>query len=375
VENDAVLVTGGAGFIGSHLVDRLVGEGRVVVVLDSLEPQVHRGSSGFRNAGARYIEGSIHDRDALGLALDGVGAVVHLAAQVGVGQSMYEMSRYVGDNTLGTVSLLEELAKRTKQVRTLVVASSMSIYGEGQYRCDACDNDDAEVIRHLESLRARDWEPVCRHCSGAVRPIATRESKRLSCESVYAITKRDQEELALVFGRAYGIRAVALRFFNVFGPRQSLSNPYTGVAAIFSSRLLNGQAPEVFEDGLQTRDFIHVSDIAQAIQLALSDDAVGDVALNVGTGVPTSVLTVAQVLGEELGVDIEPKVVNRFRQGDVRHCFADATRAREVLGFQAAVGFREGMHELVGWIREGTPEAVDLTERATDELAERGLVL
>jgi dTDP-L-rhamnose 4-epimerase len=375
VENDSVLVTGGAGFIGSHLVDRLIGEGRTVVVLDSLEPQVHRGSPGFRNAGARYIEGSIHDRDALGVALDGVGAVVHLAAQVGVGQSMYEMSRYVGDNTLGTVSLLEELAKRTKQVRALVVASSMSIYGEGQYRCDACDNDDAEVIRHLESLRARDWEPVCRRCSGAVRPSATRESKRLSCESVYAITKRDQEELALVFGRAYGIRAVALRFFNVFGPRQSLSNPYTGVAAIFSSRLLNGHAPEVFEDGLQTRDFIHVSDIARAIQLALSQDDVGDVALNVGTGVATSVLTVAQVLGEELGVDIEPKIVNRFRQGDVRHCFADGTRARDELGFQAAVGFREGMRELVGWIREGTPEAVDLTERATDELAERGLVL
>ena len=375
MENDAVLVTGGAGFIGSHLVDRLVGEGRAVVVLDSLEPQVHRGSSGFRNANARYIEGSIHDRDALGGALDGVGAVVHLAAQVGVGQSMYEMSRYVGDNTLGTVSVLEELAKRTKQVRTLVVASSMSIYGEGQYRCDACDDDDAEVIRHLRSLRTRDWEPVCRRCSGSVHPLATRESKRLNCESVYAITKRDQEELALVFGRAYGIRAVALRFFNVFGPRQSLSNPYTGVAAIFSSRLLNGQAPEIFEDGLQTRDFIHVSDIARAIQLALSNDDVGDVALNVGTGLATSVLTVAQVLREELGVDVEPKIVNRFRQGDIRHCFADGRRANDVLGFQAAVGFREGMRELVGWIQEGTPEAVDLTELATDELAERGLVL
>jgi dTDP-L-rhamnose 4-epimerase len=255
------------------------------------------------------------------------------------------------------------------------VASSMSIYGEGQYRCDACDTDDPEVVRTLESLRAREWEPVCRRCSGPVRPLPTRESKRLSCESVYAITKRDQEELSLVFGRAYGVRAVALRFFNVYGPRQSLSNPYTGVAAIFSSRLLNEHAPEIFEDGLQTRDFIHVSDIARAISLALSNPQVGDVALNVGTGVATSVLDVAHVLAGELGVEIEPKIVSRFRHGDVRHCFADPARAWDVLGFEARVGFREGMRELVGWIRKGSPAAVDLTERAAEELTERGLVL
>lgn len=370
-----VLVTGGAGFIGSHLVDRLVDQGRAVTVIDSLEPQVHRGSRGFRNAGARYFEGSIHDRDALRQVLDGAGAVVHLAAQVGVGQSMYEMSRYVGDNTLGTVALLEELARRKDQIRALVVASSMSIYGEGQYRCDVCHTDDARVVRSLESLRAKEWEAVCNTCGGPVRPLPTRESKRLNCESVYAITKRDQEELSLVFGRAYGVRAVALRFFNVYGPRQSLSNPYTGVAAIFSSRLLNGQAPEVFEDGLQTRDFIHVSDIAEAIHLALSSDGVGDVALNIGTGVATSVLDVAGVLADELGVEIGPRIINRFRHGDVRHCFADVTQARDLLGFEARVGFREGMRELASWIREGSPAAVDLTERATDELAERGLVL
>ncbi len=373
--NDTVLVTGGAGFIGSHLVDRLVDEGRAVVVIDSLEPQVHRGSQGFRNPGGRYLEGSIHDREALGRVLDGVGAVVHLAAQVGVGQSIYEMSRYVGDNTLGTVTLLEEVARRKDQIGTLVVASSMSIYGEGQYRCNVCDTDDAEVVRTLESLRAREWEPVCRRCSSPVRPLPTRETKRLKCESVYAITKRDQEELCLVFGRAYGIRVVALRFFNVYGPRQSLSNPYTGVAAIFSSRLLNGQPPEVFEDGLQSRDFIHVSDVAQAIYLALSNPEVGDVALNVGTGLATSVLDVAHVLAEELGVEIGSKIINRFRHGDVRHCSADPTQARALLGFEARVGFQEGMGELAGWIREASPAAVDLTQRAVEELAERGLVL
>lgn len=375
MRNDTVLVTGGAGFIGSHLVDRLVEEGRSVAVLDSLEPQVHQGSRGYRNPGARYVEGSVLDRDSLGRVLDGVSGVVHLAAQVGVGQSMYEMSRYVGDNTLGTVSLLEELARRRDTIEGLVVASSMSIYGEGQYRCDACGIDDAEVVRTLESLAARQWEPVCARCGGPVRSLPTGESKRLRSESVYAITKRDQEELSLVFGRAYGVRTVALRFFNVYGPRQSLSNPYTGVAAIFSSRLLNGQAAEVFEDGVQSRDFIHVSDIAEAIHLALLRHDVGDVALNVGTGVATSVLDVAGVLAEELRVDIAPQIVGRFRHGDIRHCYADPSRAKDVLGFEARVPFREGMRELASWIKETSPPAVDLTERATEELAQRGLVL
>ena len=202
-----VLVTGGAGFIGSHLVDRLIEEGRAVTVLDSLEPQVHSASKPYRNPAARYLEGSILDEASLSRALDGAGAVVHLAAQVGVGQSMYEMSRYVRDNTLGTVALIEEIARRKGQIGALVVASSMSIYGEGQYRCDACGTDDAEVVRPLEALRARVWEPVCARCGGRVHPLPTRESKRLKCESVYAITKRDQEELALVFGRAYGVRS------------------------------------------------------------------------------------------------------------------------------------------------------------------------
>lgn len=375
MESDTVLVTGGAGFIGSHLVDRLVERGRSVVVIDSLEPQVHGGSRGYRNPGARYVEGSILDREALGHALEGAGEVVHLAAQVGVGQSMYEMSRYVGDNTLGTVALLEEMARRRDQIRSLVVASSMSIYGEGQYRCDTCGTDDAVVVRTLEALRSREWEPVCESCGGPVIAVPTRESKRIRCESVYAITKRDQEELSLVFGRAYGVRTVALRFFNVYGPRQSLSNPYTGVAAIFSSRLLGGRAPEVFEDGLQTRDFIHVSDIAEAIHLALTRQAVGDVALNVGTGVATSVLDVAHILGEELGVDVAPQIVGRFRHGDIRHCYADPSRASDGLGFQARVPFRDGMRELAAWIKESSPPAVDLTERAAEELAERGLVL
>jgi dTDP-L-rhamnose 4-epimerase len=375
VSDELVLVTGGAGFIGSHLVDRLIQDGRPVRVLDSLESQVHGTSAGHRNPEAEYLEGSVLDAGLVHRALDGVGGVVHLAAQVGVGQSMYEMSRYVRDNTLGTVVLLETMAKRGSAVSTLVVASSMSIYGEGQYRCDVDDLDDAEVVRTAEALQGREWEPVCSRCGSTVRPVPTTESKRLHSDSIYAITKRDQEELVLVYGRAYGVRAVALRFFNVYGPRQSLSNPYTGVAAIFSSRLMNGQRPSIYEDGLQSRDFIHVSDIAEAIRLALDTHSVGDLALNVGTGVATTVLDVGTVLAEELRVDLSPEIVNRFRKGDIRHCYADPSAATGRLGFTAKVRFRDGMRELVRWIADESPPALDRTEQAAEELARRGLVL
>jgi dTDP-L-rhamnose 4-epimerase len=375
VSDELVLVTGGAGFIGSHLVDRLIQDGRPVRVLDSLESQVHGTSAGHRNPEAEYLEGSVLDSGLVHRALDGAGGVVHLAAQVGVGQSMYEMSRYVRDNTLGTVVLLETLAERGNAVSSLVVASSMSIYGEGQYRCDVDDLDDAEVVRTAEALQGREWEPVCSRCGSTVHPVPTAESKRLHSDSIYAITKRDQEELVLVYGRAYGVRAVALRFFNVYGPRQSLSNPYTGVAAIFSSRLMNGQRPSIYEDGLQSRDFIHVSDIAEAIRLALDTHSVGDLALNVGTGVATSVLDVGTVLAEELGIDLSPEIVNRFRKGDIRHCYADPSAAAGRLGFTAKVRFRDGMRELVRWIADESPPALDRTDQAAEELARRGLVL
>jgi dTDP-L-rhamnose 4-epimerase len=369
-----VLITGGAGFIGSHLVDRLVAEGREVRVLDSIEPQVHGDAPGHRNDGAEYLEGTVLEADHVDRALEGVDSVVHLAAQVGVGQSMYEMARYVEENCLGTAALLERIAEQG-QVGTLLVASSMSIYGEGQYACESCGDDDVEVGRTLEDLEARRWEPRCVRCGGEVGPVPTTERKRLEPDSIYATSKRDQEELVLVFGRSHGIRSIALRLFNVYGPRQSLSNPYTGVAAIFSSRLLSGNRPTVYEDGLQSRDFVHVSDIARAFQLALDNDEVSDVALNVGTGRSTTVLDVAEVLASELGVEIEPEVVNKFRHGDVRHCWSDISAIREALGYEPSVEFREGMRELVGWIREDSPEFEDRTEAAAGELEQHGLVL
>jgi dTDP-L-rhamnose 4-epimerase len=370
-----VLVTGGAGFIGSHTVDRLVAKGRRVRVLDSIEPQVHLDRHRFRNPEAEYQESSVTDADAVERSLEGVSSVVHLAAQVGVGQSMYDMVRYVRDNTLGTAVLLDSLVRRRDQISELIAASSMSIYGEGAYVCEACGANPATVRRSIEDLKARRWDPVCTACNRVARPIPTPETKLLESDSVYAVTKKAQEELCLVFGRAYGVRVVALRFFNVYGPRQSLSNPYTGVAAIFSSRLLNGQRPLLFEDGYQSRDFVHVSDVVRGIELSLETKTADNVALNIGTGRPTEVRQVAEIIAEELTVDLKPEILERFRHGDIRHCFADISEAQWLLGFRPQVDFREGMKELVAWIRDESPTAIDKTEASTRELQKRGLVL
>jgi dTDP-L-rhamnose 4-epimerase len=335
---------------------------------------VHQAGEGIRNAGAEYVDGSVLDARVVDRCLEGVASVVHLAAQVGVGQSAYEIYRYVHENCTGTAVLLERMAEVRDRISGLVVASSMSIYGEGRYWCDRCDHD-GDVIRTREQLEARDWEPVCVKCGSRPRPLPTPESKRLVSDSIYATTKRDQEELCLLFGRASGVRTIALRLFNVYGPRQSLSNPYTGVAAIFASRLLNGNPPTVYEDGLQSRDFVHVSDIAQAFQLALDRSDVGDVALNVGTGNQVTVLDVAAALSRGLGVEIEPEIVNRFRQGDIRHCFADIGEIRDHLGYEPQVAFEDGMAELAGWLKETAPEAEDRTAAAAGELESRGLIV
>jgi dTDP-L-rhamnose 4-epimerase len=370
-----VLVTGGAGFIGSHLVDRLVADGHEVRVLDSIEPQVHGDSGGHRNEGASYIEGSVLDRELVGKALDGIDAVAHLAAQVGVGQSMYEMARYVHENCTGTGVLLEEMAHRRDRIQSYVVASSMSIYGEGGYACEGCGRDDVSVTRAQDDLIAGMWEPRCVRCGTPARAVPTTEDKRLESSSIYATTKRDQEDLSLVFGRAYSVRTVALRFFNAYGPRQSLSNPYTGVAAIFAGRLLNRRPPPVFEDGLQSRDFVHVSDVVECVVRSLRADDVGDVAINVGTGAASSVLDVAGALSAELGLDIAPEISGRFRQGDIRHCFADIGRARSLLGYEPSVTFAQGMSELVHWIEKEQPSAEDRIHKSTVELEARGLIV
>ena len=369
-----VLVTGGAGFIGSHLVEALLARGAVVRVLDSLEPQVHGpGATRARYlpAGVELIHASVCDPAAVDRALAGVASVVHLAAQVGVGQSMYAIVPYVDENVRGTAVLLDRIVNGGHAVRRLVVASSMSIYGEGRYRCPT-HGPVAPRPRPLAQLQARDWEVHCPACGAVTAPAPCDEDKPIVPTSVYAVTKRDQEELCLCVGRAYGIGTVALRLFNVYGPRQALSNPYTGVGAIFSSRLLNGQAPLVFEDGRQSRDFTHVSDIVEAFCLAVERHDVADVAVNVGTGVATSVAGLAEAIGRTLGVSLAPEIVGRFREGDIRHCVADVSRIRAALGFAARVPLAKGLEDLAAWTRRERPD--DRVAQARDELERKGLI-
>jgi len=368
-----ILVTGGAGFIGSHLCDALLGLGHRVRVLDALVPQVHGDIDRpqYLSAEAEFIRGDICDESALDRALEDIDVVYHEAAEVGVGQSMYEMQRYVRANTFGTSVLLERLVERRDRVRKMIVASSMSIYGEGAYTC-AEHGRAHPKLRPAEQLADRRWEVECPQCGAQLAAAPTDEDKPLFPTSVYAITKQDQEQLFLSVGRAYHIPAVALRYFNVYGTRQALSNPYTGVCAIFSSRLLNGERPVIFEDGGQSRDFTHVSDIVQANLLALATDRADFEAVNVGTGRPTSVAEVSRLLAAGLGKDIEPEFVGKYREGDIRHCVADIARARDLLGYEPRVTLEEGIPELLGWV--GGQEATDAVARATDELASRQLV-
>ena len=373
MEKANVLVTGGAGFIGSHLVDALVDKGHRVRVLDQLVSQVHgeNATPKYVNPAAEFVRGDVCDRATVDAALEGIDVVYHEAAEVGVGQSMYEIERYVRANDLGTAVVLEAVLARKPQIKKLMVASSMSIYGEGAYTCADC-GPIAPQLRPTEQLRDRRWEVECPNCGKTLSPAPTTEEKPLFPTSVYAVTKQDQEQFCIAVGRSYGIPTVALRYFNVYGTRQALSNPYTGVCAIFSARLLNGNRPLIFEDGEQTRDFVHVSDIVRANLLALETGAADYQAINVGTGRPTSVRTVSNLLAKGLGLDLEPEIVAKYREGDIRHCVADISKAKSLLGYEPQVSLEQGIPELLSWVR--AQAAQDQVESATAELESRQLV-
>lgn len=359
-----VLVTGGAGFIGAHLALELLAQGGYAVrALDNLSPQVH-GAEGKRPAylhpDVELVVGDVRDPEVVKRALKGVDAVYHLAAMVGVGQSMYEIARYTDVNNMGTATLLEALIE--KPVEKLVVASSMSIYGEGLYRApDGRAVDGME--RPLSQLKRGDWE--MRDAQGeALSPVATPETKTPALSSVYALSKYDQERLCLITGRAYHIPTVALRFFNVFGTCQALSNPYTGVLAIFASRFLNRRPPLIFEDGGQRRDFVSVRDVARACRLALESEGAAGRAFNVGSGQAYSVQEIASRIARALGCEeIAPEITGKYRVGDIRHCFADITLAGQALGYAPEVSLEEGLVEMGAWL-EG--------QVAHDHVAEAG---
>ncbi len=368
------LITGGAGFIGSHLADLLLANGYRVRVLDSLDPQVHgpnRERPEYLSREVELVVGDIRDHEAVAGALEGVEVLVHFAAAVGVGQSMYEISRYVSVNSLGAAVVLEEALKRRDRISRMLVAGSMSAYGEGAYRCGNC-GPVTPGLRPPEQLARHEWEVRCPFCDGVCAPVPTPESKPLAPTSVYAVGKRDHEEMFLSVGDAYGIPTTALRFFNVYGERQALSNPYTGVGAIFASRLINGNSPVIFEDGAQSRDFIHVKDLTRGCLAALSNPGAAGRVFNLGTGDQTTILQAGRAIAEELGREEIPFTVrNQFRAGDIRHCYADVSLAESELGFKAEIPFSTGVRELCRWVKGRT--AVDMVDRATEELAERGL--
>ena len=359
------LITGGAGFVGSHVADELLKHGYVVRALDNLSEQVHGPNPRrpeYLDPEVELMVGDVRDPAAVEEALEDIDVVFHLAAAVGVGQSMYQIAEYTECNGMGTAVLLEVLMNRP--VERLVVASSMSIYGEGFYR-DRNGRIISPNERQIPQLKVRDWE--VRNAAGeALQPIPTDETKCPALPSVYAISKYHQERLCLSVCPAYGIEAVGLRFFNIYGSRQALSNPYTGVLAIFASRFLNNKPPLINEDGRQQRDFVSVHDIARACRLAMEEPAAAGQVFNIGSGRPFSILEIAEQMARLLDKeDLEPKIVGKYRVGDIRNCFADISRARRVLGYKPQVTLEQGLEDLAEWLEGQIP--VDQVDAAQEE--------
>lgn len=364
-----ILITGGAGFIGSFLVDELIKQGHKVVVFDNLDEQTHPGGKlpDYFNKEALFIKGDVRDIDELKNSLPGVEAIFHFAAMVGIAQSQYQIKKYTDVNIGGTANLLEILANQKHSVKKIIAASSMILYGEGLYQCSKCGLIKPPFRQNSE---AGQWEPLCHLCQGALIHQPTPETTALAPNSVYAITKRTQEEMFLNFGGLYDIPAVAFRFFNVYGPRQSLSNPYTGVSAIFLSRLKNNQPPVIFEDGRQTRDFISVHDVVRANLLALDKDIQG--VFNVASGQPIAIKSVADMLIRKNKAVLEAEISGDFRKNDIRHCYADISKIKKELGWEPLIAFEQGIDELIEWSKNEA--ACDLFEKSRQELKDKKII-
>lgn len=372
-----ILITGGAGFIGSHLCDWLVKEGYAVSVFDSLDPQVHPDGKipDYMNKDITFIKSDVRDYNKLKDAVLEHDCIFHFASAVGVGQSQYQISKYTDVNINGTANLLDILVNWKHRVKKLIVAASMSSYGEGLARCEKCgvfkprlrNLDERKIVKEHSY-----WEIKCPFCNATTVPVPTDENCILDANSIYAITKKEQEEMAFLIGKTYGIPVVSLRFFNVYGPRQSLSNPYTGVTAIFISRIKNNNPPVIFEDGLQTRDFICVKDVVKACILAMKSERANYEIFNVGTGKPVTILKIAEILIKLLNKKITPLITYQFRKGDVRHCFADIKKIRSILGFAPEIFLENGLSELAGWCLKA--DSKDNFDRALKELKEKNLI-
>lgn len=368
-----ILVTGGAGFIGSFLVDKLIKDGHNVVIYDNLEFQVHQGKKpAYLNKDAKFIKADVRDKEKLDTALKSIDVVFHEAAMVGVGQSMYEIIKYTSVNDLGSATLLDLVVnKHRDHIKKMVIAASMSEYGEGLYKCKKCGKVKPD-LREETDLKNRIWEPNCSICHNPLSPIPTDEKTPLSCNSVYAINKRTQEDLFLTVGKAFSIPTVALRYFNVYGPRQSLSNPYTGVAAIFISRIKAGNQPFIFEDGLQSRDFVSVHDIVSANIKVMNDKRADYQIFNIGSGDKISVIDLAELIIKVFGSKLKAKITHQFRKGDIRHCFADISKIKNTLGWKPKNDLMDGMKELIDWSHK--EKSADLFNQANKILKSKGVI-
>lgn len=365
-----VLITGGAGFIGSHLARRLQQEGHSVVILDNLLPQVHGDAPQLTLPDCEKVWADVRDKEAVTRAMAGVDVVHHLAAETGVGQSQYEIGRYVHTNTYGTAVVLE--AAVATGVRQVTIASSRAVYGEGQHHCSDCDHTFVPIFRHSTDMDAGRWDILCPRCNGSTVPLPMAEDSPPSPTSIYGITKQQQEQLARSVSLTHGLPVTILRFFNVFGPGQSLGNPYVGVLGTFFRRVAAGLPVEVYEDGLMLRDFVFVEDIAEALLLCTGNEKTFGSALNVGSGEAVTLLQMAAEVSRALDRELVINVSGRYRLGDIRHAVADVTRLKKTLGFCARTTFAEGLREYVKWALEQEAGASDAA--AENQLAMHNLL-
>lgn len=370
---EKVLITGGAGFIGSHLADLLITNGYTVVALDNLHPQVHgkeRKRPNYLHPDVQLIEGDIRDAEAVNKALENVSYVYHFAAHTGVGQSMYQIEEYLDVNVRGMAVLLDAISTRPGQIKKLILASSRAVYGEGSYYCKNCQLRLTPPPRDIAQLRQAQWEPTCPHCHQEITAVPTTESDSTLPGSIYAISKLTQEQTCLIFGHTYQVPTTVLRFFNVYGPRQSLQNPYTGVINTFLTRLKANQPPKIYEDGQPTRDFVHVSDIVHACFLALRSTETSQHIFNIGSGVKMSLIEIAQTISNCYD-GVSPIITGEFRAGDIRHCFADINNARAILGYSPRINFANGIEALLEYVQNESWD--DNSSIAEQELIKRGL--
>ena len=373
-----VLITGGAGFIGSNIALKLINKGYGVTVLDSLSEQIH-GANPEKTSPlyqsikdkVNFIHGDVNNREDWEQALENIDYVIHLAAETGTGQSMYEIKKYVDTNIGGTALLLDILTNAKHHVKRVVVAESRAIYGEGKYHCPKC-GDVYPLERKDEDMAKGDFECKCPKCGGVVELVATTEDSAIHPSSVYGISKQVQGQLVHLVCKSIGVESVSFRYQNVYGPGQSLTNPYTGILSIFSTRIKNGNGLNIFEDGKETRDFVYIEDVVDATILGMEVPEANGHVFNIGTGVATDVLTVANTLCEKYGIQVPITVSGNYRLGDIRHNYADITSARQILGFEPKWNFSDGIEQFTNWVNQQEIQE-DNYEASIEEMKKKGL--